>query len=83
VTPSSNLTFGAVDRLSEVPLAALRAAGLRVGLSADDPPLVGITLPREHALLRSDYGLGEADAAMVEANAFRNAFAAQAMAVAS
>jgi adenosine deaminase len=75
VTPSSNLAFGAVARLGDVPLRALHAAGVRLSISTDDPVLVGTTLPRELALLQTAFGFDAATAEQIAANAARNAFA--------
>ncbi len=75
VAPSSNLAFGAVARLGDVPLRALHAAGIRLSISTDDPALVGTTLPREFALLRTTFGFDAAAAEQIAANAARNAFA--------
>lgn len=75
VTPTSNVAFGAVRRLEEVPLRALHAAGIRISVSTDDPALVGVTLPQEIAQLRTVFGFDPASAAEIAANAARNAFA--------
>lgn len=62
VCPTSNLRTQVVDRLDRHPIAALKAAGLRVCLGSDDPAFFGSDLDGELRLLHR--GLGWTTAAL-------------------
>jgi adenosine deaminase len=64
VCPMSNVRLGVFDRPQDVPLLALREAGVRVALGADDPLLFGSRLVEQYALARDCLGLD--DAALAE-----------------
>ena len=63
VCPASNVALGVVDRLGEVPLASLEAAGVPVVLAADDPLLFGTSLLDQYVAVREHHGYGRADLA--------------------
>lgn len=56
VCPTSNLRTQVVERLDHHPIAALRAAGLRVCLGSDDPAFFGSDLDGELRLLHQRLG---------------------------
>jgi adenosine deaminase len=64
VCPASNLALGVWPRAQDVPLAALRGAGVPVALGADDPLLFGARLADQYLLARD--ALGFDDAALAE-----------------
>lgn len=57
VAPTSNLCLGVAPDLGQHPLPALRAAGVRLTVNSDDPPLFNTTLNDEAALLVSAFEL--------------------------
>jgi adenosine deaminase len=61
VCPRSNLTLGLYPDLSEHPLAALRAAGVRVTVNTDDPAPLGLRLESEWAHCAASLGWDLAD----------------------
>ena len=63
VCPLSNVALGVVERAADVPLAALRAAGVQVALGADDPLLFGGRLTAQYAIARESLGCSDADLA--------------------
>ncbi|MGH8870332.1 MAG: adenosine deaminase [Actinomycetes bacterium] len=60
VCPASNVALGVAREHSEVPLAALRDAGVSIALGADDPLLFGTRLVDQYALARDVHGLDDA-----------------------
>jgi aminodeoxyfutalosine deaminase len=50
VCPTSNIATGAVARLEEHPIRAMREAGVRVTINSDDPPMFGTTLNHEYEI---------------------------------
>ncbi len=64
VCPVSNVRLGVAGSLAEVPLRALRAAGVPVALGADDPLLFGARLVEQYAAARDVHGMD--DAALAE-----------------
>jgi adenosine deaminase len=60
VCPTSNLRMGVYDHPQDVPLLALRDAGVRVALGADDPLLFGSRLLDQYGLARDELGLDDA-----------------------
>ena len=50
VCPTSNVRTRAVADLAEHPLPALVAAGVRVTVNSDDPPMFGTTIEQEYAV---------------------------------
>jgi adenosine deaminase len=61
VCPRSNLTLGLYQDLTGHPLAALRAAGVRVTVNTDDPAPLGIRLESEWAVCAAAFGWDMAD----------------------
>ena len=60
VCPSSNVATGAVRSLDVHPLPALLAAGVRVTLGSDDPPMFATSLLEEYRRARDVLGLDRA-----------------------
>jgi adenosine deaminase len=56
VNPSSNVCLGVVPDLASHPFERLRAAGLVVTVSSDDPPLFSTTLTDEYRRLADAFG---------------------------
>jgi len=56
VNPGSNLALGLYPGWPAHPVADLRAAGVPVTLSTDDPPYFHTDLPREYAALAAAFG---------------------------
>jgi adenosine deaminase len=56
VCPSSNVCLGVVPDLASHPFERLRAAGLVVTVSSDDPPLFSTTLTDEYRRLADTFG---------------------------
>lgn len=59
VCPISNVRLGVARTLSDVPLLALREAGVRVALGADDPLLFGSRLVDQYEAARHVHGLDD------------------------
>jgi adenosine deaminase len=59
VCPSSNVALGPHPSYDDHPLGALRAAGVRVTLSSDDPPYFGCSIGSEYAVAREHHGFEE------------------------
>ncbi|MGI8759785.1 MAG: adenosine deaminase [Jatrophihabitantaceae bacterium] len=57
ICPTSNLRTRAVASLAAHPLPALVAAGVRVSINSDDPPMFSTTLNHEYALAAGLLGL--------------------------
>jgi len=56
VNPTSNVCLGVVPDLASHPFERLRAAGVRVTVNSDDPPLFATTLTEEYRLLADTFG---------------------------
>jgi adenosine deaminase len=67
VCPTSNAALGVYPKLSDHPLPALLAAGVRCSLNADDPLLFGTGLLDEYELCRAEMGLEDSDLAAIAA----------------
>ena len=63
VCPASNVRLGVYETAAAVPVPALRAAGARIALGADDPLLFGSRLSDQYALVREHHGLTDDDLA--------------------
>jgi len=63
VCPASNVRLGVYASAAAVPVPALRAAGARIALGADDPLLFGSRLADQYVLVREHHGLPDADLA--------------------
>ncbi len=74
VCPGSNVTLGVFESLKQHPIAALRAAGVRVTVSTDDPPFFQTDMNREYADLARAFGWDSADFAALNKTAARAAF---------
>lgn len=74
VCPSSNVCLGVVPSLAEHPLPELRAAGLRVTVNSDDPPMFGTTLTDELVRCSETFGWSESDLLAMNADAARSSF---------
>ena len=56
VCPGSNVTLGVYASLADHPVEALRAAGVPVTISTDDPPFFHTTMTREYDDLAETFG---------------------------
>jgi adenosine deaminase len=63
VCPASNVALGVAGAVEEVPVRALRAAGVPVALGADDPLLFRSGLLAQYEAVRDSAGLSDADLA--------------------
>jgi aminodeoxyfutalosine deaminase len=79
VCPTSNLRTRAVATIEEHPLPALVAAGVRVSINSDDPPMFGTTLNREYEVAAGLLALDEAGVAELARNAVHHSFAPDAV----
>jgi adenosine deaminase len=59
VCPASNVALGVYRTPAEVPVTALRSAGVTVALGADDPLLFGARLTEQYALVGEAHGLDD------------------------
>ncbi|MDQ1670284.1 MAG: adenosine deaminase [Actinomycetota bacterium] len=75
VCPTSNLRLGVFDHPQQVPVAALRAAGVSVALGADDPLLFGSRLVEQYELARHDLGMSDAAIADLARGSVRGSMA--------
>jgi adenosine deaminase len=75
VCPSCNVQTEIVDEYFDHPIAALRTAGVRVGISTDQRTITPITLTDEYALLHQHFGWDEADFRACNESALSAAFA--------
>jgi adenosine deaminase len=57
--PGSNVALGVFPSFSEHSYPRLRAAGVRVTLSSDDPPYFWTSLAREHEMARAHFGMDD------------------------
>ena len=74
VCPGSNIALGLYPDLASHPIARLRAAGVAVTLSTDDPPFFGTTMAAEEAGLAAAFGWNEAALRDLHRAAARAAF---------
>jgi len=63
VCPASNVALGIYPRPTAVPIPALRSAGARICLGADDPLLFGSRLVDQYVLVRDVFGLSDSELA--------------------
>ncbi len=68
VCPASNVALGIYPAAADVPIPALRAAGARIALGADDPLLFGSRLVDQYVLVRDVFGLTDAELAGLAAD---------------
>ncbi len=74
ICPRSNVVLGAVPSLRRHPIEALRAAGVPVTVSTDDPPFFGATMTREWEGLEAAFGWTPADLTELNRTAIGAAF---------
>lgn len=72
--PGSNVFLGVYPSLDKHPIETLRARGVKVTVSTDDPPFFDTTMTREFDGLARTFGWGEEDFAEMNANALAAAF---------
>ncbi|MEM6897400.1 MAG: adenosine deaminase, partial [Pseudomonadota bacterium] len=72
--PGSNVFLGVYPTLQDHPIETLRARGVNVTVSTDDPPFFNTDMSREFAGLEAAFGWGEADFEEMNANALAAAF---------
>ncbi|MEL6913635.1 MAG: adenosine deaminase [Pseudomonadota bacterium] len=72
--PGSNVFLGVYPSLAAHPIQKLRARGVRVTVSTDDPPFFDTTMTREYEGLERAFGWGAEDFAELNANALAAAF---------
>jgi adenosine deaminase len=71
VCPGSNVALGVYSEQAAVPLRALRAAGARVALGADDPLLFGSQLADQYTYAREDHGCSDTELAELARDSIR------------
>ena len=74
VCPGSNVALGLYPSVTDHPIAALRAAGVPVTVSTDDPPFFRTSLTAEYEALHAAFGWEEEDFAELNRAALRAAF---------
>jgi len=77
VCPRSNLLLGLYADLDQHPIAALRAAGVRVTVNTDDPAPLGLRLESEYALCAEAFGWSMADLRDLALASINASFAAE------
>lgn len=74
ICPTSNVALGMVSEIGRHPLPRLLAAGVRVTLNSDDPPMFGTSLNREYERVAEAFGLGAEELAAIALAGFEAAF---------
>ncbi|MDP5349994.1 MAG: adenosine deaminase, partial [Paracoccaceae bacterium] len=74
VCPGSNIALGLYPDWRAHPIAKLRAAGVKVTVSTDDPPFFRTTMTREYQRLEQAFGWDESDFAVLNGTALDAAF---------
>ncbi len=74
VCPGSNVALGVYPSWRDHPIERLRAAGVKVTVSTDDPPFFHTTLTREYDRLADTFGWEDDHIREVNQNAARAAF---------
>lgn len=77
VCPTSNVCLGVCESLVSHPWPALVAAGARVTINSDDPPLFATTLSEEYRRLAETFALSGDDLAFLARQALTASFAEQ------
>lgn len=72
--PGSNIALKVFPSFAAHPFKALRDAGVKVTLNADDPPFFWTTMGREYAIAKEHFGFTEADLLDVTRTAVEAAF---------
>ena len=75
VCPASNVALGVWHRLQDVPLPALRSAGIAMALGADDPLLFGSRLVDQYETARTVHGFDDAALAGLARDSIRGSAA--------
>jgi adenosine deaminase len=75
VCPASNVALGVFAKPADVPLPALREAGVAVALGADDPLLFGSRLAEQYELVRDAHGCSDDELAELARCSIRGSFA--------
>jgi adenosine deaminase len=75
ICPVSNVATGVYDRIEDVPLLALRDAGVPVTLNSDDPTMFGGWLTEVYAAARDAWQLSDRDLAGLARSAVDASFA--------
>jgi adenosine deaminase len=79
VCPGSNVALGVYGDQAGVPLRALRDAGARLALGADDPLLFGSRLADQYRFAREVHGFGDAELAELARDSVRGSRAPDAV----
>jgi adenosine deaminase len=74
VNPGSNVALGVFPSLAAHPIERLRAAGVAITVSTDDPPYFHTDMAREYAALAATFGWDAADFRALNLTAARAAF---------
>jgi adenosine deaminase len=74
VNPGSNIALGVYGNWADHPIERLRAAGVPVTISTDDPPYFHTDMTNEYDMLEQVFGWGGAEFAQVNENAVTAAF---------
>lgn len=74
VCPGSNIALSVYPSYAEHPLPRLRAAGVNVTLSSDDPPFFHTSLAREYETARTHFGMDDAALLEMTRNSIEAAF---------
>ena len=72
--PTSNILTKSIAALEAYPIRAIRAAGVRVSLNADDPGVFDYDLNHEYRAMAELHGLAEKDFAAINRDAFAASF---------
>ena len=78
ICPVSNVATGVYERIEDVPLLALRDAGVPVTLNSDDPTMFGRWLADVYAAARDAWQLSDADLASLARTSVEVSFAEEA-----
>ncbi|WP_136658464.1 adenosine deaminase [Nitratireductor sp. XY-223] len=74
VCPGSNVSLSVFSGFDDHPFRALRDAGVRVTLNADDPPYFATSLGAEYAIAQTEFGLSDDDLLATTRTALEAAF---------
>ncbi len=74
VCPGSNVSLGVYPDWSSHPIAKLRARGVKVTVSTDDPPFFHTSMVNEYEQLNRAFGWDQADFAALNKTAIEAAF---------
>ena len=72
--PTSNILTKSIESMEAYPIRAIRAAGIRVGINADDPGVFDYDLPHEYEALARHHGLTGADFERMNRDAYESSF---------